>query len=320
MVDSYLDGWGELLETIRGLRLTSVDSYRRQVKEFFNWLEGNGCSREVERITRDQIEGYLKWCFYQGNSNVTRGTKLIAIGSFYRYLVYKKIIPKDITADIPRPKVATTFVQKLKREEILKLFGAINILTEKGIRDAVILILGVFCGFRAGEIIKLRVNDIVMDGDGPIDINVINEPKGEPREVYLWKVPSEIVKRWVVIRVNQGVRGDDALLVSYGKGDRLKGKQLNHSALDQLIKGLAKKAGVKRPKPGIKMHMLRATHASDLRQINGYDLPAIAQRLGHKSISTTDRYIPVRGRIHKEYRSLAAYWSAFPGVWKEKER
>ena len=78
---------------------------------------------------------------------------------------------------------------------------------------------------------------------------------------------------------------------------------------------LGKAANIRKAK--MHPHMFRATHCSDLRHIRGYDLPAIAERIGHKRIDTTDLYIPKRERIHKEYASLAAYWSDFHKVWAQ---
>ena len=66
------------------------------------------------------------------------------------------------------------------------------------------------------------------------------------------------------------------------------------------------------------MHMFRASHAVDLRQIQGYDTPAIAERLGHANIQTTDRYISTRGRIHHTYPSLSVYWKDFATLWERR--
>jgi hypothetical protein len=43
------------------------------------------------------------------------------------------------------------------------------------------------------------------------------------------------------------------------------------------------------------------------------------ERLGWKNLSTADRYLVRRERIHKEYESLHEYWIGFKKCWTPKE-
>ncbi len=61
--------------------------------------------------------------------------------------------------------------------------------------------------------------------------------------------------------------------------------------------------------------MFRASHAQDLRHVEGYDIAAIADRLGHKNISTTDQYLPKRRRVGRKHRSLRDYWIEWERLW-----
>ena len=313
------------LKILQALSDISVRSYLRKVEEFFGWytekrlpgampfLDGLG------QITRQDVESYLEWCFYRGNNNHTRLTKLIALKKYFRYLVYEGAIKEDITAIIPHPKVSRRFVQKFSKEDVLNFFRAINITTEKGIRDAVIIILAAFCGMRISEIINLNLNDIVDDGK-TLDINVIESKHNSNRVVYLWKSPAVFIRKWLSIRMSQGAKSSDPFLISYAKNHACAGgnKRMTPVGIDQnVVKMYAEKASIRKPR--IHIHMFRATHISDLRSIRGYDIAAIAQRAGHRHISSTDRYMPSRDRIHREYHSLAEYWHEFPTLWTKKE-
>lgn len=218
--------------------------------------------------------------------------------------------------NIPRPRANKGGVQKFMKKEIIKIFKMIDVVTEVGVRDVVILILAVFAGLRIGEIVRLNLHD-VMDENGELDINIIDTKWGSNRVVYLWKSPSIFIRRWLTIRISQGAGSTDPLLVSYKKGNTPTRQRLTPVGITKKIKMYADKAKTK--KPIVNMHMFRATHASDLRHIKGYDVFAIAERLGHRNISTTEIYIPSRGRVHKEYASLAAYWQDFNHVWDKKE-
>lgn len=323
-MNRYLHGLERHLRVIWGLSEATTEAYCSKVVEFQLWAETEGLV-DVKEILRQDIEKYLEWCFYRGNSNSTRVTKLIALQRFFRYLTYEEIIKKDITLEIPRPRIKRNFVQKFTKEDILNFFSAVDINTEKGLRDVIILILAAFAGLRLGEIVKLRLYDIVDHGKS-VDI-CIPESIGKQqssRQVYLWKAPSLFVKQWIITRLSHGAKAESPLIVSYhsggkgGGGGKTTGRRMLACNVDSFIKKLAKKAGVR--KPAIKMHMFRATHASDLRQIQGYDIAAIAERLGHKNISTTDRYLPGRGRVQKIYPSLHIYWKEFVNIWNKEER
>ena len=83
------------------------------------------------------------------------------------------------------------------------------------------------------------------------------------------------------------------------------------------LKTLADRAGLR--KAAVKTHMLRATHANDLQVIRGYGLPQILERMGWKHLSTAERYLVRRERIHRVYNNLHEYWIDFTKIWTKKE-
>lgn len=311
----YFTGFERSLRVLEGLQASSVNAYCQKIKEFHTWLIGNDIPTDPTGLTRKEIELFLEWCFYRGNSNQTRHTKLTALIKFFRYLRYEDIIREDITYNIPKPKITKRFMQAFTKDEILRLFSQIDHTTEKGIRDICILILAAFCGFRVSEIYNLNISDIIDDGKN-IDFNIINSKHGGSRIVYIWKSPGAFIRQYYIIRIGQGAGIHDPFLISYNHS-RPKGKRLTAGAIEQLIKKLALKAGIKRP--AILTHMLRASHANDLQSIKGYTLPAIQERLGWKDLSTAGRYLVRRERLHRTYNSLYEYWIEFNHIWKNKE-
>ncbi|MEJ2697936.1 MAG: tyrosine-type recombinase/integrase [Candidatus Sulfobium sp.] len=314
---NHLAGFQDFLIVLEGLTRATAASYTRKVREFHAWLIGSGIPARPDGIGRQHVEAYLQYCFYQRNSNQTRYTKLTALKKFWRYLKYEGVVSEDITSQIPKPKLHINRVQKFTKTEILSFFRAIDITREKGLRDAVIFILGAFCGLRIGEICKLRLGDVIDNGEN-IDIAIPEDigKKHRERTVYIWKAPGTFIRAYTAVRLAQGAKIQNTLLVSY-KFRRPSSRPVAASDVDDLIKRYAAKADIKKPR--ITSHMLRATHACDLRNIRGYDSAAIAGRMGHASIATTDRYLPDRGRIPREYPSLAVYWKEFNHIWNKGE-
>lgn len=316
MLAQYLDNWARYMGILRGLSEKSVKAYQERVLDFFGWLETSGRQfNSFSDVTRQDVEAYLEYLFYErSNANHTRLTKLGALSGFWRFLVYEKVVESDITAGIPRPKIRKRFIQAFTRTEVLRFFQEVEIYSEKGLRDVSILILLAFCGLRVGELCSLRLKDIIDDGEY-IDVEIPDDigKQGSSRTVDLWKAPSLFVRQWYAVRVSQGAISKSYLFVSYRKGDKVVGLPLSEKDIDRFVKRLAKAAGIQKPR--VHSHMFRATHGSDLRHVKGFDIAAIAARLGHKNISTTDRYLPRRGRIRREYRSLREYWIDWERIW-----
>jgi integrase/recombinase XerD len=305
------------LRVLRGLQVSSIGKYRAHVAEFFKWRSGNALDGRLDEITQQDVESYLAFCYYQGNGNQTRLSKLVSLQNFFRYLIYTGIIAADPTANIPRPRADKPLMHTFTREEVLRLFAQVDITREKGIRDVVILIFAAFAGFRLSEIINFNLDHITDDGKD-LDLSVIKTKRGENRTVYLWKAPAYFVRQLLAARLaDRDARGSDPLIVPYFRNGLPRGnRRLTPSALNRLLKDLTKSAGIR--KPTIKLHSLRATHANTLQHIRGYSLPAIQERLGWKDLSTAGRYLVHRERIHHEYKSLHEYWIDFTKTWITK--
>lgn len=308
--NNLLDKFEKYLQVLKGLVPSSVRAYRRHVEEFLSWRAGNALDGPA---TKQDVEGYFEWCFYRGNSNVTRTAKRTALQNYFRYLIYTGLQAEDPTATLPRLRVTRPFMQTFNQEEVLRLFGAIDISSEKGLRDAVFLILGTFTGFRVSEIAGFNIEQVQDDGKD-IDLVIPKTKRGAGRNVYLWKAPGMFVRQLLAARIAAGARTGYPLIIGYYKGGRPRGNgRLSTRALETRLKILATRAKIRKPR--IKIHMLRATHANDLQHVRGYTLPAIMERMGWKNLETAARYLVHRERIHKEHASLHAYWSGFAKVW-----
>jgi site-specific recombinase XerD len=305
------------LRQLKGLQASSTGRYVAHVSEFFTWRAGNDQTTPIVSLTpldlRREVDEYLKWCYRKGNANTTRLAKLMAIQNYIRYLVYDQQIAKDPTTEIPRPPTDEAQMTTFNRPEVLSMFRAIDISTEKGIRDVVFLVLGVFAGFRVSEITKFNLEDVIDDGDD-IDLLIRGTRKKRGRTIWIWKAAGHFIRTLLLARLSQGANTGDPLLVSYKKNGAPRGnRRLSRDACNDILRTLADRAGLR--KYPIKPHMLRATHANDLQRIRGYAMPQIMERLGWKHLSTVERYLVRRERIHKVYNNLHEYWIEFTKLW-----
>lgn len=312
-LDDHLSGFERHFRILKGLQQSSVAAYSAYIREFFTWRVGNALDGPIESIGHQEVEEYLYWCYRQGNEAAARATKFIALKNFFRYLVYAGTIAADPTDGIPRIQVKKKYMQTFNQDEALRMFAVCDIETQKGLRDAVVLIMGVFAGFRVSEIWAFNIEQVSDDGKD-IDMVIPKTKRGAGRTVYLWKAPGALVRQLRTVRIQQGAHTGDPLLVSCKKNGEPRGnRRLTAAAVNRMLQALAKKAGIR--KAEVHNHMLRATHACDLQRVHGYTPQAIMERLGVKNLATLEHYLVRRERIHKIYRSLHEYWQEFPKIW-----
>jgi len=137
-------------------------------------------------------------------------------------------------------------------------------------------------GLRVSELAKLREDKINLErGEFP----VVGKGSKE-RIVFL----SEAAREWLARYLNARHDDDPALFIRHTKtGPAVaegESSQLSARAIERIVEGAAKKAGItKRVFP----HALRHSMATDLL-VNGADLRSVQTILGHSSVTTTQIY------------------------------
>jgi site-specific recombinase XerD len=154
-----------------------------------------------------------------------------------------------------------------------------------GVRDFLIIDLGLYCGLRVQEIADLKVGDILIS-DERSSLIVRNGKGGKRRVVrfngefkkhfkdYLnWKVAN---KEWV--------KEEDPLIISSNTGGHL-----SKRAVQRAFERCSRLAGI----DGHSSHHLRHTFACHFYKASGYNLRAVQKQLGHSNVKTTQIYADV---------------------------
>jgi len=167
----------------------------------------------------------------------------------------------------------------LNRSEVQKLFEVTT-----NIKHKVVLGLLYYAGLRLSEVRNLRWQDI----DFEREIIHIKQTKGEnERVVFLHRRLKEIL-------MDYGIRKSGLVLISE------RGKRYNERTIQQIVKNMARKAGIKKK---VTPHTLRHSFATHLLEA-GADIRYIQQLLGHKSLRTTQIYTHVANRDIKKLAKL----------------
>ena len=277
---------------------TTITGYMKDVEDYSNFIKGSHINYLT--INKEEIRTYLKYLDEQKLSKSTISRKLSALRHFYSYLVLEGKINTNQFKLISNPKKDKKLPNFLQYDELDKIFDSIDLDTDLGIRNRLIIELLYATGLRVSELVNLKVNDIDISGR---EIRVLGKGDKE-RIVYFGDYAKKYLKMYL----------DDARygLLNGKKSEYLiinnQGDQITSRGIETVIDNIVNKAALKH---NISPHVLRHTFATDLLN-NGADLKSVQELLGHSSLSTTQIYTHITNE-----RLRQVYLKSFP---RQKEK
>ena len=166
----------------------------------------------------------------------------------------------------------------LEATELRSLFGACDVASAQGARDAALLALLYGCGLRRSEAVALDVEHVDASGAA---LRVIGKGNKE-RTAHLPPAAASALRAWIEVRG----AAPGPLFVRVGKnGAPVAGARLTAQAVAFVLGRTADRGSVEHFSP----HDLRRSFVSDLLDA-GVDLATVQAMAGHASIATTQRY------------------------------
>jgi integrase/recombinase XerD len=275
LIDEFCDAlWLE-----DGLARNTLDSYRRDLKQFAGWLEPQGM--DLLAVDQAAIQGYLAHRFRTKARASTAARLLSALKRFYRNAIRQNTIKSDPTLRIDTPKLPRPLPKTLTEADVENLLAAPALEQPLGLRDRAMLEVLYASGLRVSELVTLKVPQVSRDmgvvrvlGKGSKERLV---PLGEEALSWLERYLREA--RPLLL----GGRTSDALFVT-SRADAM-----TRQAFWHLLRRYAVQAGIGKP---VSPHTLRHAFATHLLN-HGADLRVVQLLLGHSDISTTQIYTHV---------------------------
>lgn len=260
----------------------TIKSYESELLKFNEYLEME--ELDYLKINKDNVRSYLKYLDNLKYKNSSIGRNISALRSFYRFLVIKERIGKNIFASIRNPKIERklpNFLSELDMERILEFSTnenyKPNIYTS---RDLLIIELLYDTGCRVDELVNIKLKDVNQTEKS---IKVLGKGVKE-RIVFYGEYGREYLENYLIDReVLLNGRKSEYLFVS------LESDQLTTRRIAQIIEDILKIVGIKNK---VTAHTLRHTFATHLLN-NNADLRSVQELLGHSSLSTTQIYTHV---------------------------
>ena len=266
----------EFLQNEKKLSDNTLQSYKRDIIQYQNYLEENGIN--YAKVSKEDIKAYLNYLKQIGKKPSTISRNLVSIRSFYQFTIKNKKIKNDPTEDVQSPKIEKRVPSVLTAQEVELLLEQPKDVDLKGTRDKAMLEFAYATGMRVTEIINLNIEDVNLEGE-----YVICRVGSKQRNIPLGSLSLKALKEYIDEARPILIRNEKekALFVN------VNGQRLTRQGFWKIVKYYKEQAHITKD---ITPHVLRHSFATHLLQ-NGADLKAIQTMLGHSDISSTQVYM-----------------------------
>jgi integrase/recombinase XerD len=276
-----LDEFSDSLWLEDGLSRNTLESYRRDLNKFAEWLSQQR-SVSILQATHADIQGFLAHLFIQQKAKATStGRAISSLKRLFRYLLRQNKITIDPTLQIATPKLPRSLPKSLTEQDVELLLNAPKVETPLGMRDRTMLEVLYATGLRVSELVTLSVAQVSLD----MGVVRVMGKGSKERLVPLGEEALDWVRRYLVEGRPVLLNGKlcDALFVTQ------RAKLMTRQMFWFLIKKHARSAGLNK---SLSPHTLRHAFATHLLN-HGADLRVVQMLLGHADISTTQIYTHV---------------------------
>src|SRR5690625_4557492 len=276
----------------RGLSENTLTSYKRDLKQYTQYIGKTAQKSEWDKVTRNDIVHFLHIVKDSGKSAATISRYISSIRAFHQFLIREQLVTNDASLHLEIPK------KDRRLPDVLSVSDVEKLLSVKGnsalhIRNTAMLELLYATGLRVSELITLKVSDLHLTmgfvqcfGKGSKErIVPLGNAAKNAVEHYLDSARKQLVKN----------KKDPGMLFVNHHGN-----PLTRQGFWKVLKNVAKQAGISKT---ITPHTLRHSFATHLLE-NGAELRIVQEMLGHEDIVTTQIYTHVtKGRLKDIYNS-----------------
>ena len=292
-LDELLDEFSDAIWLEDGLSRNTIESYRRDLRLFADWLF-RGTGKSLREVTEGDISAYLAYrVSSRGAIRQSTQSRLISsLKRLYRFALIRGRIDVDPTIRVDAPKAVQRFPKTLSEADVEALLAQPDTHTDAGLRDRAMLELVYACGLRVSELVGVRLANIDLSSG----VVRVSGKGAKERLVPLGEEASDWISRYLrdARSVILAGRTSDFLFVT------ARGTGMTRQAFWHLLK---RHAEIAIPGKILSPHTLRHAFATHLLN-HGADLRVLQLLLGHTDISTTQIYTHVArerlkiGRAH----------------------
>jgi len=253
----------------KGHSTSTIVAYGKDIEQLVDFLDKHG-KEYVDEVTQADIEAFLAKMNADGYTPKSISRKINSTRTFYRFLKTNGYVKEDPSLLVAHPKYQLAPPRILTPTE----YRALRDAARNDPRMSAIIELLLQTGIRIGELTALKISDIKKD-----QLRVPAIEKHEERAVPLNKRAQEALNKYLGIRPKTGNPDDFLFITKSGKPFLIRNIRTS-------IERYFRLAEIKKAKVNDLRHTFVAHHLK-----NGASLVLLSKMLGHKRISTTERYL-----------------------------
>ena len=287
-LNSQLNGFVYYIRVEKGMAENSVESYRRDIRDFLGW-----CALPAEQCKVEHVSKYLAELMKIGLLNSSLARKRVALKQFFGFLAEDGI---DVSVDfdqVPKIRLNQHLPDFLDVETMLGFLDGLPLETVLQRRNKAMLDLLYCTGLRISELLGLTTHDLNF-GESMI---LVRGKGSKQRFVPFVESVSGLLQDYLLQTrpALQKTSVTDVLFLNK------RVEKMSRMGFWKILRQAALEAGIKQE---ITPHTFRHSFATHLLE-GGVNLRIVQVLLGHSSLNTTQIYTHVDTRYlletHKMY-------------------
>lgn len=264
----------------KGHSASTIIAYGKDIDQLVRFLESLAKNSPNE-ATKEDIQAFLAKMTKEGYTPKSISRKINSTRTFYRFLKINEYVTDDPsllvehpTYHLAPPRILTPTEYRALRDAArndARMYSVIELLLQTGIR--------------IGELANLRLSDIIKDG-----LKIAPFEKHEARIVPLNRRAKEALDSYLKIRPQ--TKDDHVFVTKSGKPFLIRN-------IRTAVERYFRLAEIKDAKVNDLRHTFVSHHLK-----HGVSLLVLSKVLGHKRLSTTERYLQFVGERAKESLNL----------------
>ncbi len=284
------------LVTVKGLRPTSVRSYRDTIRLLLCFVatdKGTKITKlAITDLSFERVLGFLSHLENERHNHVrTRNQRLAVLHALFDYLASRDPEMLGVgqrVAAIPMKRSAPGETHFLERDEVEALWRQLPRTGRWASRDRTLLLFLYNTGARVQEVADLRVEHLELGENAVVRLH----GKGDKwRSCPLWHQTAALLAELIV---SDAPRGTDVPVFTSANGEAL-----TRSGLYKIVRRHAGHLDDPRTNRRVSPHLFRHTAAMHLLEA-GVEINVIRGWLGHADLTTTNRYAEITTRAKIE--------------------
>ncbi len=259
---------------------STIVAYDKDIQQLVSFLE-TIAKNSLSDVKKDDIQAFLDKLSKEGYTPKSVSRKINSTRTFYRFLKTNEYVTDDPSLLVAHPKYELTPPRMLTPTE----YRALRDAARNDPRMFAIIELLLQTGIRIGELSMLKLDDIQGD-----NLKIMPIEKHEERLVPLNKSVKEALKRYVTARPK--TKEERVFITKSGKPFLVRN-------IRTAIERYFRISEIKNAKVNDLRHTFVAHHLK-----HGLSLIVLSRILGHKRISTTERYLQYVTERSKETTTL----------------